>query len=166
MNEILPESEPVKRIPRIVIIGVGNLLQKDEGIGIHAVKALQEMQLPDNVTTIDGGTSPDILACTRAGDKLIIVDAARAGGEPGAIYRFQPADLNEEAGAALSVHELGVPQNLRLMLLSGSEPSEVVIIGIEPKEIEWGTELTPELEKKIPEIISVILREISTDYKV
>jgi hydrogenase maturation protease len=145
---------------RTVVIGVGNLLQKDEGIGIHVVKALQEMQLPDDVTIIDGGTSPDILACTRAGDKLIIVDAARAGGEPGAIYRFQPDDLVADSGEMLSVHELGVPQNLRLMLLSGEEPSEVVIIGIEPKEIDWGTELSPELEMKIPEIVSVVLREI------
>lgn len=147
---------------RIVVIGVGNLLQKDEGIGIHAVKALQEMQLHDNVTIIDGGTSPDILACTRREDKLIIVDAARAGGEPGAIYRFQSDDLVSESGAMLSVHELGVPQNLRLMLLSGSEPSEVVIIGIEPKEIDWGIELSPELETKIPEIIAVVLKEIRT----
>ena len=159
MNQRLSENDSPKRT---VVIGVGNLLQKDEGIGIHAVKALQKMQLPDNVTIIDGGTSPDILACTRGGDKLIIVDAARAGGEPGAIYRFQPDDLIAERGAAVSVHELGVPQNLRLMLLSGNEPSEVVIIGIEPKEIEWGIELSPELEMKIPEIISVVLREIST----
>jgi hydrogenase maturation protease len=160
MNQRLSENGQPKSI---VVIGVGNLLQKDEGIGIHAVKALQEMQLPDNVTIIDGGTSPDILACTHSGDKLIIVDAARAGGEPGAIYRFQPDDLVSESGAALSVHELGMPQNLRLMLLAGNEPSEVVIIGIEPKEIDWGTELTPELEQKIPEIVKVILREIGID---
>jgi hydrogenase maturation protease len=161
MNEKSSENEPTRRkTPRIVVIGVGNLLQRDEGIGIHTVKALQEMQLPDNVTIIDGGTSPDILACTRAGDKLIIIDAARAGGQPGSIYRFQPEDLVAESGDMLSVHELGVPQNLRLMLLSEEEPSEVVIIGIEPKEIDWGTELSPELEMKIPEIVSVVLREI------
>ena len=160
MKEILPESEPVKRRPRIVVIGVGNLLQRDEGIGIHTVKALQEMQLPHSVTIIDGGTSPDIIACTRAGDKLIIVDAARAGGKPGAIYRLQPGDLEDEAGATLSVHEMGLAQNLKLISLSGNEPAETVIIGIEPKVIEWGTELSPELEKKIPEIIGVVLKEI------
>jgi hydrogenase maturation protease len=159
MSQRLSGEESPKRI---VVIGVGNLLQKDEGIGIHTVKALQEMQLPDNVTIIDGGTSPDILACTRTGDKLIIVDAARAGGQPGDIYRFQPDNLAAESGEMLSVHELGVPQNLRLMSLSGNEPSEVVIIGIEPKEIEWGTELSPELEMKIPEIVSVLLREINS----
>lgn len=160
MNQRLSKNSAPRRI---VVIGVGNLLQKDEGIGIHTVKALEEMEMPDNVTIIDGGTSPDILACTRGGDKLIIIDAARAGGEPGAIYRFQPDDIVAESGETLSVHELGVPQNLRLMLLSGDEPSEVVIIGIEPKEIDWGIELSPELEMKIPEIISVVIKEMSMD---
>ena len=55
---------------------------------------------------------------------------------------------------------MGVAQNLKLMSLSGNEPAETVIIGIEPKEIEWGTELSPELEKKMPEIVGVILKEI------
>ena len=158
MNDTLKRTNP-----RTVVIGVGNLLMKDEGIGIHAVKALQEMELPDSVTIIDGGTSPDVIACTRAGDKLIIVDAARAGGEPGAIYRFQPDDLEDSAGEVLSVHDMGVPQNLRLMLLTDNGPSKVVIIGIEPKEIDWGTELSSELERKIPEIIAVVLREIKKD---
>ena len=160
MNQELSKSSAPRRI---VVIGVGNLLQKDEGIGIHTVKALEKMEMPDNVTIIDGGTSPDILACTRGGDKLIIIDAARAGGEPGTIYRFQPDDIVAESGEMLSVHELGVPQNLRLMLLSGDEPSEVIIIGIEPKEIDWGIELSPELEMKIPEIISVVIKEMSMD---
>jgi hydrogenase maturation protease len=163
LEELLMNESSGKTKARTVVIGVGNLLMKDEGIGIHAVKALQKMELPDSVTLIDGGTSPDVIACTRAGDKLIIIDAARAGGEPGAIYRFQPEDLEDSAGEILSVHDLGVPQNLRLMLLAGSGPSRVVIIGIEPKEIDWGTELSAELESKIPEIIAVVLQEIKTD---
>src|SRR4030042_222600 len=82
--------------PGIVVIGIGNLLLKDEGIGIHALKALQESGLPPEVRLIDGGTSPDLIAYTQAGDKLIIIDAARAGGQAGSIYRFRPEDLAEE----------------------------------------------------------------------
>lgn len=146
--------------PRIVVIGVGNLLMKDEGIGIHAVQRLQEMELPGDIDIIDGGTSPDIVAYTRAGNKVIIIDSAKAGGEPGDIYRFQPEDLEDDASEILSAHEMGVPQNLKLMALSGNEPSEVVIIGIEPGEIDLGTELSPELESKIPDIIRIVLEEI------
>jgi hydrogenase maturation protease len=138
-------------------------LMKDEGVGIHVIKHLQETDLPPDVELIDGGTAPDLIAYIRAGDKLIIVDSARAGGEPGTIYRFLPEDLATDAGTLASAHELGVDLNLKLMSLMGNEPREIVIIGIEPKEIDWGTELTPELEQKIPEIVNVILREIGID---
>ncbi len=147
------------RPPRIVIIGVGNLLMKDEGIGIHAVQALQEIELPADIVTIDGGTSPDLIAYTRAGDKMIIIDAAKAGGEPGTIYRFRPEDLAEVSGTLTSAHEMGVEENLKLMSLTGNEPEEVVIIGVEPGEIDWGTELSPELQDKLPTIINKVLKE-------
>ena len=146
--------------PRIVVIGVGNLLLKDEGIGIHALKALQEIGLPPEVRLVDGGTSPDLIAYTKAGDKLIIIDAAKAGGEPGTIYRFRPEDLAEEKGALTSAHELGVVPNLKLMSLLGNEPTETVIIGIEPAEIDFGIELSAALQRKLPEIIKAVLKEI------
>jgi hydrogenase maturation protease len=147
--------------PRIVVIGVGNLLMKDEGIGIHAVKALQEIDLPPDIELIDGGTSPDLIAYIRTGDKIIIIDAAKAGGEPGAVYRYRPEDLTAGRGTLTSAHELGVVENLKLMELTGNEPRETVIFGIEPKEIDWGTELSPELQKKLPDIVKAVLREIN-----
>ena len=146
--------------PRVVIVGVGNLLMKDEGIGIHAVQALQEIDLPPDVALIDGGTSPDLIAYTKAGDKLIIIDAAKAGGEPGTIYRFRPEDLAEERGALTSAHEMGVVPNLKLMALLGNEPKETVIIGIEPAEIDWGTELSEGLRRKVPDIVRVVMKEM------
>ncbi len=151
---------PQDQTPRVVVVGVGNLLMKDEGIGIHAVKALQECGLPPDVKLIDGGTSPDIIAYTRAGDKLVIVDAARAGGEPGAIYRFRPEDLADERADLTSAHQLGVLPNLRLMEMSDALPQEVVIIGVEPAEIDWGTELSDRLRRRLPEIVRVLLGEI------
>lgn len=160
-EEDMTPNEPEKEAtPRIVVIGVGNLLLKDEGIGIHVVQALQEIDLPPDVRLIDGGTSPDLIAYTRAGDKLIIVDAARAGGEPGMIYRFKPQDLAKEKAALTSAHEMGVVENLKLMSLTGNEPKEIIIIGIEPKEIDFGTELTPELRQKVPQIVKVVLKEM------
>jgi hydrogenase maturation protease len=146
--------------PRIVVIGVGNLLLKDEGIGIHALEALQGIGLPPDVMLVDGGTSPDLIAYTQAGDKLIIIDAAKAGGEPGAIYRFRPEDLAEEKGVLTSAHELGVVQNLRLMSLLGNEPAETIIIGIEPEEIDPGLELSAALQRKLPEITRIVMKEI------
>jgi hydrogenase maturation protease len=157
---MLESTDNQPALPRIVVIGVGNLLMKDEGIGIHAVQALQEIGLPPDVRLIDGGTSPDLIAYTKAGDKLIIIDAAKAGGEPGAIYRFRPEDLASETGALTSAHELGVTQNLELMSLLGNKPAETIIIGIEPKEIDAGLELSPELQQKLPDIVKIVLKEI------
>jgi hydrogenase maturation protease len=149
-----------KNLPRIVVIGVGNLLQKDEGIGIHAIKALQEMKLPPDVELIDGGTSPDLITYTRAGDKMIIIDCAKAGGKPGDIYRFKPEDLAAGKGTLTSAHEMGVVENLNLMAMTGNKPKDIVIIGIEPGEIDWGMELSPILQKALPRLIEVVVKEI------
>ena len=163
MTQDPANDSPGQAPPRIVVIGAGNLLLKDEGIGIHAVKALQEMSLPDDVVTIDGGTSPDLIACTRAGAKLIIIDAAKAGGEPGTIYRFLPGDLASSGAMFTSAHELGVEENLKLMSLMKTEPPETVIIGVEPKEIDWGLELSPELQRRLPDVIGVVIAEIGLE---
>lgn len=161
LDEINMTGKPEQEAsPRIVVIGVGNLLLKDEGIGIHTVQALQELELPPDIKLIDGGTSPDLIAYTRAGDKLIIIDAARAGGEPGTIYRFKPEDLAGERAVFASAHEMGVVENLKLISLTGNEPGEIVIIGIEPGEIEFGTELSPALRSKVPEIVKAVLGEM------
>jgi hydrogenase maturation protease len=148
------------KTPRIVVIGVGNLLLRDEGIGIHIVRALEEMDLPPDVRLIDGGTSPDLIAYTRAGDKMIIVDAARAGGEPGTVYRFRPDDLAGPDGKLTSAHDIGVAENLALMSITGNQPGETVIIGIEPAEIGPGIELSKGLRRKVPDILKVVLGEI------
>jgi hydrogenase maturation protease len=160
LNETMKKQTKENTPPRIVVIGVGNLLQKDEGVGIHAIKALEEMNLPADVKLIDGGTAPDLIAYTRAGDKMIIVDCARAGGKPGDIYRFKPEDLTAGKGTLTAAHEMGVAENLNLMTLTGNKPKDVVIIGIEPAEIDWGMELSATLGKRLPELIKAVLREI------
>jgi hydrogenase maturation protease len=152
---------PAEKPPRIVVIGVGNLLMQDEGAGIHAVQALQAVPLPPDVKLIDGGTEPDLIAFTRAGDKMIIIDCAKAGGEPGDIYRFKPEDLASDRADLASAHEMGVPENLHLMSVTGNRPASVVIIGIEPAVIDYGMELSPLLKKALPHLVEVVLKEIN-----
>jgi hydrogenase maturation protease len=154
----------IEKVPRIVVIGVGNLLMKDEGAGIHAIRELEQLNLSSDVVLVDGGTSPDLIACTRAGAKMIIIDAAKAGGEPGAIYRFHPEDLAAEKTELASAHQMGVVENLAMMELAGNKPAEVIIIGIEPAEIDWGMELSPTLQSRMPILIEVLLKEIRGEY--
>lgn len=142
-------------------MGFGNLLLKDEGVGIHVIRALREMTLPQDaiLEVVDGGTCADILAFLPAADKLVIVDAARGSGEPGSIYRFVPEDIEEGEGMVASLHQLGLGLALQTMSYAGGEPRQVVVIGVEPEEIDWGLELSPTLRGKIPAIIDLVLEE-------
>jgi hydrogenase maturation protease len=145
------------------VLGIGNVLLRDEGIGCHVVHALEEIPIPD-VKVIDGGTCPDVVQLFEDADKLVIVDAVKGGGTPGQIYRFHPEDITLEQKPLLSLHDMGLVDNL--MLMKPWHPDfigigETVIIGVEPKEIEWSLELSPELQEKIPQIIDVILAELN-----
>lgn len=144
---------------RRAVVGIGNALLSDEGIGCHVVRALEEMPLRD-VETIDGGTCPDVLELLGDVGKLIIVDAVKAGGPPGQIYRFHPEDIALEQRAFLSLHDMSLLDGLKLVRLRHSI-GEAVIFGIEPGELGWGLELSPELETKLPQIIDVILEELN-----
>ena len=147
---------------RVAVVGLGNLLLKDEGIGVHVIRALEELDLPENTVIIDGGTSPDILDYLEPADKLIIIDAANAGSIPGTIYRFHPDNLILESGQMISLHELSLVSSLKMARVLKKEPPEVIIIGVQPGEIDWGTELSAELEEKIPDIVKVVLKEIGS----
>ena len=145
---------------RIVVLGIGNELLRDEGVGVHVARALEKKSPPEGIDfeVIDGGTSLDAFNLPGTVSKLIIVDAAKGEGEPGTVYRFTPEEV--EPQPMTSLHQLGVLESLKLMSLSGYKPGQTVIIGVEPKEIDWGTELSPELERRIPRIVEVVLEEV------
>ncbi|MFH0913960.1 MAG: HyaD/HybD family hydrogenase maturation endopeptidase [Chloroflexota bacterium] len=145
-----------------VVLGMGNVLLRDEGIGVHIVRRLQEMALPENVRAVDAGTldiSPYFAQATR----LIIVDAVKGGGEPGSIYRFCSQDVKPEQHVLTSVHQVGLLDELWLREMAGQSTKEVVIIGIEPENMDWGLELSPRLRDRIPRIINLVLEEVGIE---
>jgi hydrogenase maturation protease len=152
-----------QKIRHVVVMGIGNLLLKDDGVAIHALRKLQEtVSFPDNIDVelIDCGTVPDIsIFLDRPVDKLIIIDAIKAHGKPGAIYCITPDVLERESHDIISAHDLNLRESLALMRLAGTFPGEMVIIGVEPGEMDWGVDLTPEVEAKLPDLVSIILRE-------
>jgi hydrogenase maturation protease len=150
-----------KGSPKITVLGIGNLLLKDEGIGVHLVQKLAGIVNNANVKIIDAGTSPDFLSLIEGNtDKLIVVDAVKAGNEPGTIYRLTLDDLGLDSTSPVSLHEIGVLDSLKIMALFDRLPESTVIIGIEPKTIDFGLDLSPEVEGKIPETINLVLTEI------
>jgi len=147
-----------------MVMGIGNLLFKDDGAGIHALRTLHETVCPPtdvDVELVDAATSPDVSVYMDGSvDKLIIVDAVKSGGQPGVVYRFTPDVLESEGNDVASVHNLTVRESLGLMRIAGTMPAEIVIIGVEPADMAWGITLSPEVAAKIPEVVSAILHEI------
>ncbi len=149
---------------RVLVIGVGNMLMRDDGIGVHVIGTLQKEPLPEgiDVELIDAGISPDLAVYVDAGiDKLIVIDAVQAKGKPGTIYRLTPDIFLTEGKEMMSLHDLDLRDSLAQMRILGILPSEIIVIGIEPGEMGWGMTLTPEVEAKIPEIVRVTINEIT-----
>jgi len=155
-------TKPVK----ITVLGMGNQLLKDEGIGVHIARALEGTASPSNVEleVIDGGTLPDAPLAFEDVDKLIVVDALQTGGEPGAVYRFRPEDIGLDDKILTSLHQISLLENLWLMEQFSRRPKNVVIIGIEPYDLNWGLELSEKLQERVPQIINVVLKEVGLDY--
>jgi len=146
---------------KIVILGVGNLLLSDEGVGVHVANELVKLELPPGVTVVEGGTDGfRLINVITEADRLIVVDAVKGGGAPGSIYRF---DINEvqncPSGFKTSVHQIGILEVINLSGLIGKTP-QTTVIGIEPESLEMGMELSPEVKAKIPKIIELIWDEL------
>ena len=148
---------------RMVVLGVGNELLKDEGVGVHVARELAGRNFSFPVEIIEAGTVPDCWQGDESTGKLVVVDAVYGGGEPGAIYRFSPEDIEFETCLMTSIHQLSFVDSLKLSEIAGNKPAKTVIIGVEPKEVAWGMELSEELRGRIPDIVEIVLKEITPD---
>jgi hydrogenase maturation protease len=147
----------------ILILGVGNLLLSDEGVGVHIAQRLMTMDWPPEVQVVEGGTDGFGLVnfITEAG-RLILVDAVKGGGQPGSIYRFEIEDCPPYPDLfKTSVHQISILEVINLSSLIGSPP-HTTIIGVEPLSLEMGMELSPSIEAKIPKVIQMIQAEVES----
>ena len=143
-------------VERVLILGLGNTLLSDEGVGIHALNALQT-HLADytDVEFIDGGT----LSFTLAGpigktDRLIVIDAAQLHAEPGAVQVFVDADMDRYLGSnnKRSVHEVGLIDLMIIARLTDRLPQRRALIGIQPRDIDWGDQPSAPVAAAIPKV--------------
>jgi hydrogenase maturation protease len=147
----------------IKVLGCGNTLVGDDGVGIRVIERLQEMKLPENVEIMDAGVGGmAILSWIEDTDKVIIVDAVQTGNEPpGTVYQFTDKEMPPSDMFMLSLHDLNLVDTINIGRLVQKMPEEIVIIGVEVKRIaEFTRELTPEVEAAIPEVIDLVLKEI------
>ena len=148
-------------MPRVIVLGVGNLLLGDEGVGIHVVRELEKHDLPRNVRPIDGGTGGfNLISIIAEADHLIVVDTLAAEGEAGEVFRFTPDEVRRpRAQIRPSLHDVGLLDALELAAASGYEPS-TVIFGVVPERIDWGEELSPRVAEAVPKVVTAVLQEI------
>lgn len=140
-----------RRHPRILVAGLGNLLLKDDGVGVHAVRVLQH-GVPRGVRAVEVGTAVlDALHLVEWADRILAIDAMRAGGNPGTIYRFGVEDV-ADATVRASLHEVDLLAALRF-LTSGRSP-EVAVLGVEPETIDAGLDLSPSVRAALPRLVA------------
>ncbi len=147
---------------RAVVLGVGNILLSDEGIGVHTVRALADRyELPPEVEVIDGGTSAmDCLDQLAGADLLLIADCVRGAHEPGTLVRLGDGELNAFFRTKISPHQVGLSDVLAAMTFHGIAPVRTVLIGVEPKSFGLGMEPTPELAAKLPVLAEALAAEL------
>ena len=149
---------------KILIVGLGNVLLSDEGLGVKVVKDLEkEINFPEEVEILDGGTGAFfLLPHLEKADYLIIVDAIKAGHKPGTLLIEKLENLPQDTLEKISLHEISFPDLLRILELKGKKFEKIILAGLEPKTLDVGTELSQEVKEGLPllkEKILSILRE-------
>ena len=138
----------VERRPRILIAGMGNVLLKDDGVGVHAVKLFQEEDGPDYRAVEVGCAVFDALHLFDWAERILLIDAMQAGRPPGTVYRVDSLKDMDMGTMPASLHEFSVIQALEMIQ---KHPMPVVtIIGIEPEIIDFGLELSEVVEASLP----------------
>lgn len=147
---------------KTLILGVGNLLLSDDGIGVRVIQKLQEEHnLPEEIQVVDGGTCGlDLLQFLEGVENLIVVDAANIGKPAGTIQRLEGDQVPVFLAQKVSPHEINLPELLFSAKLIGIYPQKVVVLGIQPQSIETSLDLTPPVAAKLDELVKLVLVEI------
>jgi len=144
-----------------LVLGLGNLVHADDGVGVHAIAALQQdARVPPGVVLLDGGTQGLGLLHHMSGvRRLLVIDAIDTGEPPGTVMRFEGKSLQGLPGKA-SVHQLGFADLMVALQLLGDSPGEVVVFGVQPQSTEWSAELTETVANALPLLIDNVIGQL------
>ena len=146
----------------ILVLGIGNVLLTDEGIGVRTIKELERrFTFPANVELLDGGTAGiELLRHIRNRDCLIIIDAMKCDQEPGTVFRVEGDDVPAAFRTRISPHQLGLSELLAAAMLTGELPKNLVLYGVEPESIDIGLDLTDVVEASLDKLIGTVADEL------
>ena len=144
------------------MLGVGNILLSDDGVGVHTIRRLQKVaQLPEEIQVVDGGTSGlDLLHYLEGVSHLVIVDAMEVNRPPGTLTRLTGDEVPAYLSTKMSPHEIGLPDMLFAAKLRDLYPEEVVIWGVQPATTEVGLDLSPPVAGQVDALVENVLAEL------
>ncbi len=155
------DSGERQSVAPVLVLGVGNLIQRDDGVGVHAIQQLMQEAFPAEVELFDGGTAGyDLLPVLADRKAVIVIDAVDANREPGTLFRFTPDDVPPDFTGYDSIHQLGLMETLHMTTLQGNAPERAVIFGIQPGVIDWGDELSVPVARVVPRVLELVRAEI------
>jgi len=146
-------------------LGLGNPLRGDDGVGPRLVEELTRRRLPEGVMALDGGTGGlDLLQVLEGWQRVVVVDAADVGREPGQFVRFTPDQARlAQAAERFSLHHAGLGEVLALANALGRALPHMVIFGVQPAEVGWREGLSPAVETALSALVDAVLEEIKED---
>jgi hydrogenase maturation protease len=146
----------------VLVVGIGNAVFGDDGLGVHAVEALRHdanpgrPALPAGVDLLDGGTAGlGLLPAIGHARALVIIDAVDVGATPGSVHVLTGADLSANQ-VRLSVHQLGASDLLAAARLTGTLPDRVVLVGAQPATADTGVDLSPAMAAALPRVLALV----------
>lgn len=147
---------------RVLVLGVGNILLSDEGLGVRAVEELRRSyRFPEDVELMDGGTlGIDLLYFMEGFDRLLLVDAVLGGSPPGTLFKLKGEEVKAYFRRKVSAHELGIQEVLGIAEILGKKPEEIVLIGMEPESLDISLELSPTIKARFPYLIQEVLKQL------
>jgi hydrogenase maturation protease len=145
-----------------VVLGLGNTLHSDDGVGPQAIELLRnDPRMPADVALIEGGTlGLELLTYVWDCSYLLVLDAVDVGQPPGALVRMSSQEVQTLPGKG-SVHQLGVADLMVALRVLASRTPEVVLLGVQPASTEWGTELSPAVAAVLPALADAAIAELN-----
>ena len=144
-----------------VVLGLGNPLFSDEGVGIHVIHSLMRSDYQKKAELVDGGTDGLLLLnFVEEADHLIVVDAINGDLSPGSIRKLDLAEIPVLVRQKLSPHQLSFQEVLALANLRVKLPSSLVLFGVQPALLDWGTRLSPTVKAAVPALIRMVKNQI------
>jgi hydrogenase maturation protease len=152
---------------KVAVVGVGNILMGDEGIGVKVMEAVKKKVSAKGVEFFDAGTALHALLPQLEGyKKMIVLDSVRGSELPGTAYRFTYQDLKKKRheeparGHRLSLHDVGIEETLSMAALTQDLPDEIIFIGIEPEKIELSESISQALQERMDEYVGLVEKEL------